>query len=375
MIKTLSKIPAISLQNVVNIPGWRTKRKLIVFESDDWGSIRMPSKDVFESFVSRGMDIWNSNYNRFDTIESNDDLTFLFEVLGKYKDYHGNHPAFTANIVVGNPDFARIEETGYNEYFFESVVDTLKKYPNREQVLSLWKQGESEGLFHPQFHGREHVNVIRWMEALKRRTPEIMFTFSKSTTFSGEGDYNYMEVLDYNTMQDLKVMRESIVEGLDLFERIFGYRSKSFIPPCYTWSSEIEETLARSGVAYIQGLVVQSIPTGSFGVYKKKYHFLGQKNFHGQYYLIRNCFFEPALSKKYSTAVDDCLNRIKIAFRWHKPAIISSHRINFIGALDKENRGRNLILLNDLLNRALKIWPDIEFINSDQLGDMISTSN
>lgn len=374
MIKQLSKIPAVSLQNAVNIPGWRTKRKIIVFESDDWGSIRMPSKEVFESFVSHGMDLGDSNYNRFDTIESNDDLTFLFEVLGKYKDFNGNHPAFTANIVVGNPDFTRIEEAGYNEYFFEPVVDTLTKYPNREHVLSLWKQGKSEGLFHPQFHGREHVNVIRWMEALKRRTPEIMFTFSKSTTFSGEGDYNYMEVLDYNTTQDLRVMRESIVEGLDLFEKIFGYRSKSFIPPCYTWSSEIEETLARSGVAYIQGLVVQSIPTGSFGVYKKKYHFLGQKNFHGQYYLIRNCFFEPALSK-YNIAVDDCLSRIKIAFRWHKPAVISSHRINFIGTLDKKNRGRNLKLLNELLNRALKIWPDIEFVTSDQLGDMISTSN
>ena len=33
--------------NLLNIPGWRTKRHIVVIESDDWGSIRMPSKDVY----------------------------------------------------------------------------------------------------------------------------------------------------------------------------------------------------------------------------------------------------------------------------------------------------------------------------------------
>ena len=34
--------------NLLNIPGWNTKRRIVVFESDDWGAIRMPSKAVFE---------------------------------------------------------------------------------------------------------------------------------------------------------------------------------------------------------------------------------------------------------------------------------------------------------------------------------------
>ena len=32
-------------QNVVNIPGWSTSRKIVVFESDDWGSIRVRSNN------------------------------------------------------------------------------------------------------------------------------------------------------------------------------------------------------------------------------------------------------------------------------------------------------------------------------------------
>ncbi len=32
-------------KNYVNFRGWKTKRKIVVIESDDWGSIRMNNKD------------------------------------------------------------------------------------------------------------------------------------------------------------------------------------------------------------------------------------------------------------------------------------------------------------------------------------------
>ena len=125
-----------------------------------------------------------------------------------------------------------------------------------------------------------------------------MYTFKCETTFSGIGDYNFMEVLDYDTLDDMITMKESLAEGLALFRKIFGFSSKSFVSPCYTWDSQIEETLYANGVKYIQGINLQFVPTGTFGNYRKKYHFLGQTNSHGQYFLIRNCFFEPSLSKK-----------------------------------------------------------------------------
>jgi len=42
----LKEIKKIAMRNVANIPGWRTDRKIVVIESDDWGAIRMPSKEV-----------------------------------------------------------------------------------------------------------------------------------------------------------------------------------------------------------------------------------------------------------------------------------------------------------------------------------------
>ena len=371
MKEMFRRLNASFTHNLLNIPGWRTPKRIVVIESDDWGSIRMPSNEVYSKLVSKGYDISRSDYNRLDTLESNDDLSMLFEVLKSHKDCMGNFPVITANMIVGNPDFIKIRQSDFSEYHFEPVIETLKRYPGRDSVVFLWNTGNKEKIFHPQFHGREHVNVVRWMEALNKRTPKILFTFECNTTFSGDGDYNFMEVLDFNTPDDLIKMKESLTEGLNIFEDIFGYRSKSFIPPCYTWNSEVEKVLHQQGVMYIQGLVVQSIPTGSFGNYKKKYHYLGKRNQFGQCFLIRNAFFEPSLTKL-NDSIGECLRRIEIAFRWKKPAIISSHRINYVGALNEENRRNNLKLLDELLRRILNKWPDVEFMTSDQLGEMIS---
>ena len=315
---------------LINIPGWKTNRKLVVLESDDWGSIRMPSQEVYDQFVVNGFSITGSDYNRLDSLESNKDLELLYDTLSSRKDAFGNYLAITANMVVGNPDFQRIRNSDFREYFFEPVTETLKRYVDRDKVEDLWREGITNGVFHPQFHGREHVNVARWMDALRLKTPEIMFTFDNETTFSGEGDYNFMEVLDFNSADDLSSMNEGLTEGLDLFEKIFGFRSRSFIPPCYTWSQGIEETLYKGGIKYIQGLIVQQVPTGKFGQYQKKYHFLGSRNKWGQLYLTRNCFFEPSLFKS-TDPVGECLNRVRISFKWNRPAVICSHRINFTG--------------------------------------------
>ena len=371
MIPILSKIKSTLSQNMINIPGYRTKRKIVVIESDDWGSIRIPSLEVYNKFLNKGFDIIKSDYNRLDTLENNDDMSMLLDVLSAHSDFKGNNAVMTANIIVGNPDFNKIKETDFADYFVEPVTETFKKYPDRDKVLDLWHEGYQKRLFHPQFHGREHVNVIRWMEALRKRTPEIMFTFDNNTTFSGDGDYNFMEVLDYNTPDDLLFMKTGLEQGLDMFEDMFGFRSKSFIPPSYIWDSNVEETLSKSGVNYIQGLFIQFVPTGSFGNYTHKYHFMGSHNKHGQRYLFRNSFFEPALTKS-SDPVGECLRRINIAFKWNKPATIGSHRINFMGALDPKNRTTNLKLLDNLLKGITKQWPDVEFMTSDQLGDLIA---
>jgi hypothetical protein len=73
--------------------------------------------------------------------------------------------------------------------------------------------------------------------------------------------------------------------------------------------------------------------------------------------------------------VEDCLKSIHYAFKWNKPAVISSHRTNYIGVHDPKNREKGLRELDELLFKILKQWPDVKFITSTKLGEIISNKN
>lgn len=365
-------------RNLLNIPGWRTKRKIVVIESDDWGSIRMASREAYNSLLSQGYPVDQCFYNKYDALESNDDLEHLYEVLSSVKDKNGNPAVFTANSLVANPDFERIKAGQFQEYFFEPLTSTLERYPNHDRVIQLVKEGIDHKLFRPQFHGREHLNVPRWMRALQQGNKPALAAFEQNM-FSVHADdlpstkFEFMDALDCDSPEELNLLPGVLAEGMEMFKQLWGYDSKSFIANCYVWSSELEPFLKQGGVQYIQGVVYQTEPVPEEGYnYKRIYHYQGQPNSNGQRYLVRNAFFEPSHAQPGFDAVDDCLKRVNAAFYWGKPAIISSHRLSYIGFIDPDNRDKNLKLLQQLLKRIIAQWPDVEFMTSDQLGDLIS---
>lgn len=363
--------------NIYNIRGWRTKRRIIIFESDDWGSIRMPDKVAYNALLSRGIRVDNCPFNRYDCLESEDDLAFLFEILCNFRDLHGNTPVITANCVIANPDFEKIRKANFHKYYYELVTETFKKYPKHSSSFSLWREGIERKLFLPQFHGREHLNVARWMNALKLNLPETRLAFDLnlfgiSTTISTEDRKSYLEAFAIDKMGDEDQIRNILTDGLQLFRNILGFSSKSFIAPNYVWPSQIEQDLFKQNIKYIQGQRVQWSPEVTSIKYKKISHFIGQSNTYGQIYTIRNCQFEPSIYRN-KDEVDKCLAQIKNAFRWGKPAIITSHRVNYIGSLDPVNRDSTLHQVKVLLTQIQNNWPDVEYMTSDKLGDLIST--
>lgn len=364
-------------QRIYQLIGWHTKSHILIIESDDWGSIRMPSKKVYEELRLKGYSVDKCLFSRYDSLETDDDLSRLFEILSSIHDRNGHPVIMTANSVVANPDFEKIKESGYKSYYYEPVIETFRQQDGCSKSYEIIKQGISEGLWHPQLHGREHLNVIRWMKALQDgdEVTRLCFEqrhFSLTTKASPKIKARYMDGFGNADIGTLSFENETIREAADLFEEIYGYRSKSFIAPCYIWRRELEPILKMNGIDYLQGLPLQQIPVEDDPLRcKTKFHYLGQKNKQGQYYLIRNAFFEPYKGTS-ENDVDDCLNRISIAFRCRKPAIISTHRLNYIGTLDTAHRDKNLKKLKLLLTSIKKKWPDVEFMSSDQLGDLIS---
>ena len=98
----------------------------------------------------------------------------------------------------------------------------------------------------------------------------------------------------------------------------------------------------------------------------KRIHYLGQKNELGQFYLVRNVFFEPCLGNA-QYVFNDSLKRIEACFKMNRVAIISMHRLNLVGRLHPENHQNNLQLFKQFLEEVLKRWPDVEFKSSDEL--------
>ena len=364
--------------NVSNIPGWRTKRHIVVIESDDWGSIRMSSLENFNRMLKAGMPVDKSHYNLYDALECNDDLIALMETLSKFKDVTGRPPVFTGVNVVANPDFEKIKQNGFLEYVYEPYTETCKRYDNHEKVYELWKEAIAKRLIVPIFHGREHLNAQFWLRALQTGDKSTLLGFENEVTgmpgIKGEKLPDFQAAFDIDTKADLPYQKEVIKTGLDLFEQLYGYRSKYFVPTNGPFNNSLEKDLFDAGIRYINTGKKQREPLGN-GKYRVNTRFLGDKNQFGQIYLTRNCFFEPAATGFEVPAnydwINYCLKEIEIAFRWHKPATISSHRVNYIGYLHPENRENGLRQLKELLSRMLKRWPDIEFMTSSELGNLI----
>src|SRR6056297_2945166 len=135
-------------RHISNLPGWRTKRKLLVIESDDWGSIRMPNNNVRKRLLEKGLIDESNRYNRYDTLAQKEDLVELFEVLMRYKDKDGKHAVMTPVTITGNPDFAKIREEDFEKYHVEPFPVTLDRYyGNGNGILEIWQRGIDTGVF------------------------------------------------------------------------------------------------------------------------------------------------------------------------------------------------------------------------------------
>jgi hypothetical protein len=347
-----------------------------VIESDDWGSIRMPSKAVYRTMIKGNLITPNNAFAKYDSLASEDDLEHLFDLLTTFKDFKQNHPVFTANCVLANPDFHKIRDNNFETYFFEPFTSTLNEYPKHKRSFELWKEGYASGVFYPQFHGREHINVDRWIRNLKEGHTDLikafnLNTFFVETTVGSKKNANIAAALDMDDYDDTITHEKILSEGYQMFKSIFGYDSKSFIAPNYIWHPSVEQKLERLGIKYIQSSKFQNIPLPGKEGYKRRFIYTGKRNKTGQIYMTRNCYFEPSLNSN-PGLIDSCIHSISNAFFWGKPAIISSHRLNYVGFIHEQNRDKNLILLKEFLTKILKKWPDVEFVNSAQLGDIIA---
>ncbi|MDD4689815.1 MAG: hypothetical protein PHE51_08745 [Eubacteriales bacterium] len=354
------------ISNIRNIQsGYRLPGKYLILESDDWGSNRISSRESYDRLLKKGILTCPEKYDKYDTIAKAEDLTALYEILDKYKDINGNPAIVSTFINPTNPDFDKIKDSDYSEYFYETFLDTLDKTGDRESTINAWREGINKRYISPEYHGREHLCVPLWMEALKANNKTVLDAFDEHFySINILPDHHiaksFRPTLFFNTETEKIWLGKALGDGYELIREIFGIQPITFAPSNGVSSPYFDEILLNKGIVGIHNSRRYE-PNGKGGWVKADY---AKRNEYQQLMYNRNCVFDPLLA--HIDAIDFCLCQIQGAFNWGKAAIISTHRVNYVGGIDVKNRDNGLKMLDSLLKKAIEKWPDIQFISSDE---------
>ncbi len=359
-----------------NVFSWRSPRRVLVIESDDWGALRIRDKRTWRALSRLGLDV-SHPYDRYDCLETKGDLDAIFNVLTTFRDERGRPPIITFNTVMGNPDFGRILECGFESYHHLDLVRSYERHGGEDLVPAL-KAAAAENLACAQFHAREHLNVPLWMKDLRDGRAATLAAFEHEyyaltlPFVGGTRQTNYLAAFWVEDAGQLREAHERLTAGLKLFAESFGYVSRTWIPCNYVTPVDLEAAAAAAGVMLLQGQRGQLVPDGS-GCTTTTRRWTGKRNNFGQLYGVRNIFFEPFLDPDHDW-VSSALSEVDEAFSCHTPAIVSSHRVNYVAGMSTGHRDRNLGMLRALLTGVLARWPDVLFVSSHELAQAMATA-
>ena len=229
----LGSIKQTAALNIKNIIGWKTNRKIVVFSVDDYGNVRLDSKQARDNMFAKGLKP-TSRFDIYDTLETTGDLAALYDTLTSVKDKNDNPAVFTAFAMSANIDFEKMKEADYTTYYYEPLPVTFKKLRGYENTWQLWQEGIQKKLMAPQFHGREHLNIKALMEALKRKDTDALNCF-ENRSYAAIADTGYATIsftaaLDFFEFNENETLKEIVADGLNLFEKVYGLKAENFTP-------------------------------------------------------------------------------------------------------------------------------------------------
>lgn len=356
--------------HIKNIKGWKTKRKLVAFSVDDYGNIRLSSKEARERLQKGGVEL-KGRFDHLDALDTKEDYEMLFDTLSSVKDQNGKPAIFTPYAMSCNIDFEKSIEQG--AYVAERLDETYKILSTEdsayEGAFQLLQEGIKCEFLRPQFHGREHLNVNLFNRLISDGNP-ILLTNLQNGCFAGIPEHrdfpnvSFSEAFAFWKASEIELHKEIIRDGMEQFKKVYGYESETFTPPAMKLHPDLNQFISEIGIKGLDKNRVDNVHLGE-GKFIKEKSLSGEKVTRNTTKIVRNCVFEP--NDRNIDWAEFTFKQIQAAFFWGKPAIISSHRVNFCGHIDGENRKKGLGVLRTLLQKVVKKYPDVEFVSVDHL--------
>lgn len=359
-----------------NFGGWTTDKKILCFAVDDYGNVLLNSSKSLEVLKSKGLSS-PSRFEQLDALDTKEDYEMLFELLSHKKDNNNKNAIFTTYALPANINFENVLKHK-KKYEYELLPQTYAKLSSEDKeyegAYDLLNEGIEKDLIRPQFHGREHLNVDLFNDLLKKNDPFFMENLNQRS-YAGipknpnKPTVKYTRAFAFWKASETKFHFEIIKDGLRCFEQVYGYKSMTFTPPALQIHPGLISKLEKTEIKSVDKPRSSRQHLGE-GKYKKaKYKTqIGKNDNHVT--IVRNSVFEPAFNHNINW-VDYTYNQVEAAFRLKKPAIISSHRVNFCGRIDPNNRKQNLNILSLLIDKILIKFPDVEFFTVDGLLEEI----
>lgn len=352
------------MEKLLNLISWKSNKKILVFLADDYGA-ELNNYKHFAGLSLRTEIDGENRFSKFDGIALRDDLTALFDVLKKHQNTNGKSAVFTAVSSMANVDLEKFKST--SEYAITPIKDYLNSVESG--LFKIWEEGMQANVFVPELHGREHLNASRFLRLIESNA-ELADFFNIYRSFPVlkpvEGIRDYLKAYDFDAQSELVEQEKIIVHSISIFENSFGRKPSLFVAPGLISHKSLNQVLVANGVLAIDKARKSREPKGQ-GKYGTSFNYTGKTLVNGKLKVLsRNIMFEPNATKstdwaaKAAKQVDQC-------FASNVPAIVSTHRVNYVGAIDENNRKEGLSALDSFLSHVVKNHPDVEFMSASEL--------
>jgi hypothetical protein len=329
-------------------------RPLVLFQSDDWGRVGLPSLQALDTLQAQGLAVGNSPWDYFG-LETPDDVHALGETLASFRDRDGVSPCFVANFILANADLPRMRREGCHTLRWISIKEGFPE-PWKDRLVPAYRRNIEKRVFFAGLHGFTHFNPWQFLASLSDGSPR-----SDLTRALVAQDIPYLASLtpEYNLALVTRTRGEQFLgeaeqwdwvsKGAALFADTLGHAPLTACAPGYRANKTTFRLWRKKGIR-----IAQTVGPGAIA------------REHGLLILQRNVFFEPVLSARdvVARALDEATRAVDRGF----PVVVCTHSINYQSRfLGKAEDSR--MLLRRFVEELLKQFPDLRFARDRDLLD------
>ena len=336
---------------------------VVAIESDDWGldfeaPVFVPPSDQLDARQAAGVER-------------------LSRTLAPHRDSVGRKPVVSAFVVVRQADTPAIAADPNHAYHSRPIDRTMPR------TVAALRQAEAKRDFFLTYHARDHRDAGVWASKVKAAAekaqaageplaPAVVSTFVSDDPNDRDrvfGEY-FDNVAGYLAPADQKALDEKVRQGVSDFERIFGRRPGSTVPPRYLWGPGAEGAFQANGIRYLHGINRQGgrnrNPTDV------EARVVGMRLGDNLIGLTRTLEFERDVTTGRLPEIDDMLASAERALANGQPIVICTHTWNYCTGDDAVNDAMAR-RLDELLSALEDRYPHLRYVHSEELGRLAET--